>query len=127
MHSKPEINKKNAIDFYTMAFKGNPKEAVKRYVGDEYIQHNPDVADGPDAFIDYFTRMALEYPIKDIEFVRVVAENDLVAVHTHQFWPDNEEYITMDFFRFDENSKIVEHWDAIQKIPAETKSGNTMF
>lgn len=127
MNSKPEINKKTAIAFYEMAYTGNPAEAVKLYVGSEYIQHNPDVDDGPQAFIDYFNRMALEYPVKDVEFVRTVAQGDLVAVHTHQHWPDKEEYITMDFFRFDENGKIVEHWDAIQKIPAQTKSGNTMY
>jgi predicted SnoaL-like aldol condensation-catalyzing enzyme len=71
--------------------------------------------------------MASEYPKKDIEFVRIVAEGDLVALHTHQIWPGNEEYITMDFFRFDQQGKIVEHWDSIQKIPNESKSGNPMY
>jgi predicted SnoaL-like aldol condensation-catalyzing enzyme len=71
--------------------------------------------------------MAEEYPVKNIEFVRAVAEEDMVSLHTHQIWPDNEEYITMDFFRFDENGKIVEHWDSIQKIPDESKCGNLMY
>jgi len=59
--------------------------------------------------------------------VRAVAEGDLVALHTYQMWPGNEEYVTMDFFRFDDNGKIVEHWDSIQEIPNETKNGNTMY
>ncbi len=63
---------------------------------------------------------------KNIEFLRVVAEGDLVALHTHQQWPGNEEYVTMDFFRFDEHGKIVEHWDAVQEVPDETKNGNSM-
>ena len=71
--------------------------------------------------------MARDYPGKRIEFIRVVAENDLVALHTHQIWPGNKEYVTMDFFRFDENGKIVEHWDSIQKIPSETKNGNPIY
>lgn len=127
MKSELKTNKKNAIEFYRMAYMGNPAEAVKRYVGTEYIQHNPDVKDGKKGFIDYFTQMAEEYPVKDIEFVRAVAEEDMVSLHTHQIWPDNEEYITMDFFRFDENGKIVEHWDSIQKIPDESKCGNLMY
>lgn len=122
-----EENKKNAIDFYKTAYMGNPKLAVDRYVGSEYIQHNPDVENGKEGFIRYFERMASEYPDKDIEFVRSVAEGDLVSLHTHQIWPDNQEYITMDFFRFDENGKIVEHWDSIQKIPDRSKSGNPMY
>lgn len=120
-------NKKNAISFYRMAYEGNPREAVARYVGDRYIQHNPEVADGPDGFISYFERMQREYPDKSIEFVRCIAEDDLVALHTHQIWPGKEEYITMDFLRFDKNGKIVEHWDSIQKIPEQRAHNNTMY
>jgi predicted SnoaL-like aldol condensation-catalyzing enzyme len=120
-------NKQNAIDFYRMAYLGEPTRAVELYVGADYIQHNPSVGDGKQAFVDYFTEMANKYPNKEIEFVRAVAEGDLVALHTHQTWPGNEEYVTMDFFRFDENGKIVEHWDSIQIIPDETRNGNLMY
>ncbi|MBE9467400.1 MAG: nuclear transport factor 2 family protein [Bacteroidetes bacterium] len=127
MNKKPNQNKTTAIDFYQMAYKGNPKKAVDLYVGSEYIQHNPLVGDGIQSFIDYFDRMAKEYPNKSIEFVRVVAENNLVALHTHQTWPNNDEYVTMDFFRFDANGKIVEHWDSIQQIPEKSANNNTMY
>jgi predicted SnoaL-like aldol condensation-catalyzing enzyme len=122
-----ESNKQKAIDFYRTAYLGEPAEAVKRYVGAEYIQHNPSVADGKQGFIEYFTTMAREYPGKDIEFVRSIAEGDLVALHTHQVWPGNLEYVTMDFFRFDESGRIIEHWDSIQQVPKETKNGNLMY
>lgn len=122
-----EENKKNAIAFYKTAYTGNPKKAIKCYVGDQYIQHNPDVENGTQGFIDYFEKMQVEYPNKSIEFVRCVAEGDLVALHTHQTWPENDEYITMDFFRFDKKGKIVEHWDAIQQIPEKSTNKNTMY
>ncbi len=122
-----EQNKINAVAFYKMAYEGEPKKAVNLYVGDNYIQHNPLVGNGKQSFIDYFEKMAQEYPNKTIEFVRAIAQNDLVALHTHQIWPGNEEYVTMDFFRFDINGKIVEHWDAIQEVPDETMNGNTMY
>jgi predicted SnoaL-like aldol condensation-catalyzing enzyme len=122
-----EQNKINAVAFYRMAYEGNPSKAVELYVGDQYIQHNPDVGDGPKPFIDYFDRMQREYPKKSIEFVRCIAEGDLVALHTHQTWPGQEEYVTMDFFRFDQNGKIVEHWDAIQKIPEKLAHDNGMY
>jgi predicted SnoaL-like aldol condensation-catalyzing enzyme len=122
-----ESNKQYAIAFYQTAYLGNPFEAVEKYVGTEYIQHNPLVADGKQAFIDYFEEMAKSYPTKSIEFVRVIAEKDLVALHTLQTWPGNEQYVTMDFFRFDGNGKIVEHWDSIQEVPGDTKNGNPMY
>ncbi len=121
-------NKQNAIAFYKMSFEGNPRKAAEIYVGDEYIQHNPSVGDGIEPFIEYFEKAGKEHPKKSIEFVRSVAEDNLVALHTHQIWPDiKKEYITMDFFRFDDNGKIVEHWDAIQQIPETSANNNTMY
>tara|TARA_R110002050_G_scaffold300722_2_gene471904 strand:- start:48075 stop:48452 length:378 start_codon:yes stop_codon:yes gene_type:complete len=122
-----QSNKENAIAFYRMAYNGEPRKAIELFVGDEYIQHNPLVGNGKEPFIQYFERMGAEYPEKSIAFVRAIAQGDLVALHTHQTWPGNEEYVTMDFFRFDTNGKIVEHWDAMQEIPEETLNGNTMY
>ena len=127
MNEKLKQNKENAVAFYKMAYEGNPKEAAELYVGSEYIQHNPLLGDGIQPFINYFNQMAKEYPNKSIEFVRVIAEGDLVALHTHQIWPDNDEYVTMDFFRFDNNGKIVEHWDSIQQIPKTSANKNSMY
>lgn len=120
-------NKQNAIAFYKMAYEGNPVQAVALYVGENYIQHNPMVGDGPQAFIAYFERMQKEFPAKTIEFVRTIAEGDLVALHTHQVWPDEDEYVTMDFFRFSDDGKIVEHWDNIQLIPKTALNSNKMY
>ena len=122
-----EQNKKNAIAFYKMAYEGNPKEAIENYTGSEYIQHNPDVADGKQGFIDYFERMQEEYPYKSIEFVRSIGEGNIVALHTHQIWPGNDQYVTMDFFRFDDDGKVCEHWDSIQQIPENSANPNSMY
>ncbi len=127
MNSTPKDNKQNAIDFYKMAYLGDPAQAVQLYVGHEYVQHNPLVGDGKANFVEYFEEMTRDYPGKEIEFVRAVADGDLVALHTHQTWPGDEQYVTMDFFRFDDNGKIVEHWDSMQEIPAESKNGNLMY
>ena len=127
MEQNLERNKQNAIAFYQMAYDGNPRKAVDLYVGNQYIQHNPAVEDGKEGFIRYFDRMAREYPDKSVKFVRAIAEGDLVALHTHQIWPGDQEYVTMDFFRFDEQGKIVEHWDAIQEIPERSANENKMY
>ena len=127
MNHDLESNKQNAIAFYKTAYLGNPKEAVEKYVGDQYIQHNPLVGDGPQNFIAYFEEMAQGYPQKDIVFLRAIAEGDMVALHTHQTWPGDIHYVTMDFFRFDSKGKIIEHWDAIQEVPDKAENDNTMF
>lgn len=125
-----ERNKRNVVAFYDLMFNQcKPVQAIEQYAGATYIQHNPHVADGKQAFIDYFQRMASQYPGKRVHFKRVLAEGNYVVLHCHQEWPTDEHknWAGIDIFRVDDAGKVVEHWDVLQVVPPHSANNNSMF
>jgi predicted SnoaL-like aldol condensation-catalyzing enzyme len=86
-----DVNKRVVRSYYEEAFNGgDPEGAVERYVGNRYIQHNPQAADGPDAFIGFVRWIRGEFPQIHLDIKRMIAEGDLVVTHSHlENYPDD--------------------------------------
>jgi predicted SnoaL-like aldol condensation-catalyzing enzyme len=121
-------NKRLVTEFYELAInQQKPAEAARRYIELPYRQHNPEVADGPDGFIQFIGGMQKKYPKLKVVISKVLGDDDLVALHVHLTREANDPGLAIaEWFRV-KNGKIIEHWDVIQPVPAKTVSGNSMF
>ncbi|ALG10400.1 nuclear transport factor 2 family protein [Kibdelosporangium phytohabitans] len=126
--SDVEQNKRTVLAFVDMAFNAHkPREAADRYIGAEYVQHDPHVADGPDGFVTSLSGYLERFPEISFDSRRVVAEGDLVVVHglLKSSPEDRQGTVCMDIFRVAEG-KIVEHWDVMQQVPEASVHSNAM-
>lgn len=128
MASDLENNKRIVREYYELAFnEQKPEEAVAKYMGSYYRQHNPLAGDGPEPFIGFVKYYTQANPQLHMEIKRIIAEGDLVVVHNHHVrYPGDRGVAVMDIFRL-EDGKIVEHWDVLQDVPESAANSNTMF
>jgi predicted SnoaL-like aldol condensation-catalyzing enzyme len=124
----PQQSKQIVREFYELAFNGKrPADAVERYVGSNYTQHNPQAPDGTEAFIQFATGFAAQFPDLSIDIKRIVAEDDIVVTHgLLKTSADDPGTVAADFFRL-EDGKIVEHWDVLQPFPDTSANEHPMF
>jgi predicted SnoaL-like aldol condensation-catalyzing enzyme len=110
-------NKRLVFDFWREVFQARNMAVAPQYMSEDYIQHNPTVPTGRQAFMDFFGRFERR-PVKPAidDLVTLVAERDLVVLAFRREYPDprdpGETYTTtwFDMFRI-EDGKIAEHWD----------------
>jgi len=130
-----EGRKEFVINFLKTAFEEkDPEKALRLYVGDYYRQHNPFVPDNKEGFVAYVKMRVAKNPNRRMEFKHAFVDGDYVILHIHHiFAPTDEVYVEapnglagVDIFRL-EKGRIVEHWDVLQPVPAQSMHQNTMF
>lgn len=118
-------NKAIAIEALTATLAKGDAAAVDTYFGPQYIQHNPDFPDGTDA-LKGIIGMLNGGGNFNAEFVRVIADQDIVAFHGRYEGFGPKPMIAFDVFRL-ENGKIVEHWDNLIEEAPVNPSGHTQI
>ncbi len=122
-----EANLKLVVNFYEQFFNKHEVARAAEVVSENYKQHNPEVPDGKKPFVDYFSQFFKETPQSKARIVRTATSGDLVWLQVHSTnSPSDRGQAVFDIFRV-KNGKIVEHWDIIQDVPAQSANGNTMF
>ena len=126
MNDQVEENKRIVREWHELALH-TPEEAVAKYIGPNYRQHNPGSADGPESLITTMKWFTQNFPELRMETKRIIAEGNYVVLHSHLIMkPSDRGSAVVEMFRL-ENGKIVEHWDVAQEIPETSANNNTMF
>lgn len=125
--TQQEKNKRVVLAFYEAGLNRKDFVAASRYIGSQYIQHNPTAADGKEGFRQFLAYLRRNYPKSHNVVKRVIAEGDIVALHVHEVLrPGERGTAIVDIYRL-ESGKIVEHWDVKQPVPTTAANRNTMF
>ncbi|MFD3614689.1 nuclear transport factor 2 family protein [Streptomyces sp. NPDC058676] len=120
-------NKKLVTAFVDQLLVRKDLTAIDTYVGPEYHQHSPNFPDGVAGVKAGAGAYFEQFPQLTITPKRIIAEGDLVAVHSHYVeTPGERGRAVIDLFRV-RDGKIVEHWDAVQDVPETAANDNTMF
>ncbi|SHO54694.1 nuclear transport factor 2 family protein [Vibrio quintilis] len=108
-------NKRLVYDMWRTLVDAHDVRAARKYLGRDYIQHNPVIASGRSATLSFFSALGQPQPVLPrvkAELIAIVAEKDLVAFvqADRQQYPHPYTTTWFDLFRI-RNNRIVEHWD----------------
>ena len=125
--AQEEANRAAVLAFYEKGLNQKDADAALAYVGNRYVQHNPNAPDGPDGFRKFIGFLREKFPSSHSEVKRSFVDGDFVILHVHSVRePGSRGRAIVDIFKL-ENGKIVEHWDVVQDIPENPANNNTMF
>jgi predicted SnoaL-like aldol condensation-catalyzing enzyme len=121
---KLETNKTMIYNLFREVLEARHMELADKYLADDFIQHNPNAADGLAALKQYFANVnAKPQPISPKlkrKITAIIAEGDMVMVLYPRELTDpkdpSKKYTTTGFDAYRiRNGKVVEHWDAATK------------
>jgi predicted SnoaL-like aldol condensation-catalyzing enzyme len=127
MKAKVEANKKTVLAFYEAGINNKDFDAASKFIGKRYVQHNPNIADGPEGLKAFLGVFKEKFPNLRGDIKQIFADGDFVIVHVHGVRvPGERGSAIVDIFKL-EDGKIVEHWDVLQPIPETSANTNGMF
>lgn len=126
-NDRKEENRRIVLDFYDKAINQKDADAAIAHIGNRYVQHNPNAAEGPEGLRNYIAFLREKFPESHSEIKSSFVDGDYVILHVHAVrTPGERGDAIVDIFKM-EDGKVVEHWDVIQPIPEKAANSNTMF
>jgi predicted SnoaL-like aldol condensation-catalyzing enzyme len=107
-------NKQLIKSFYDEFFNKHDIESAKKYVREDYIQHNPGVDQGRDSLMKAFADKFVTDPSFYLKIQKIISDEDMVAVYLKNIDKEGRTKCrVVDIYRVYEG-KLAEHWDVLQ-------------
>ena len=121
-------NARVATNFLERVFNQHQVDAAAQAdLGTAYVQHGLKLPGGKAASVAALKAELTAYPQTSIEIKRVIADGNLVLVHSHYHQkPGDLGTAGIDLFRL-QNGKLIEHWSVMQPVSKTSANGHTMF
>jgi predicted SnoaL-like aldol condensation-catalyzing enzyme len=128
MYTKQEEkNLKAVLDFYDVVINGQQYSRVYEFVDKNYIQHKPEVEDGPEGLLDFVRWIYSQSPQHKARIIRSFVDGDYVILHVHVInGAEAKDIAVIDIFRV-EDGMLMEHWDVASPVPLNAKNDNGVF
>ena len=120
--SRAVRNKDNVLRLYDLMInEKKSQEATAKLVSPAYVQHNPLIADGPDALGKFFGQITKERGRARVVVHRIIAVGDYVWAHVNFLNlfnddPSDTGIAGVDIYKMDAEGKAIEHWDTLQLV-----------
>lgn len=106
-------NERVVMHFTNDCLHGDDISLVDRYVSERYTQHTPGIGQGRDGLRAYLRQIAWKRPGRhEWRPIHLFACGEFVILH--KLLPA---VVIADFFRFDSEGMLAEHWDVVQPLP----------
>lgn len=125
-HAPTALNKQIATAAYTQIFVDKDVTAFDRYFAGPYYQHNPDFANGIQSAKASIGGLLAAFPDFHDDIFRIIADGDLAVIQSRATYMPGVAAAIFDIYRI-RGGKIVEHWDIVQTVPANSANNNTML
>jgi predicted SnoaL-like aldol condensation-catalyzing enzyme len=120
-------NRDHVLALYRNVLDPHDRSRLREYLVEDYIQHSPAATDGLQGIGEFLDWLGRTHPGHRNHIQRIFAQDDFVIVHLRATVPGEADLAVVDIFRLNDAGMIAEHWDVVQRVPADSKNGNGMF
>jgi predicted SnoaL-like aldol condensation-catalyzing enzyme len=101
------------LEFTSRILHGDELHRIEEYVAPDYRQHTPGIGQGAEGLRNFASAIASKRPNRKVwRPIHLFACGDFVILHKLL-----TAVVIADFFRFNDDDKLIEHWDVVQPLP----------